>query len=344
MQLSDFYFELPLEQIAQYPVARGESRLLILSADNYQERIFHELGQFLSPGDLMIFNDTRVIPARLFGYKPHGGRVEILIERILAPNLVRAQIRRAKSIHPGMILSLKNGISVIVTARQEQWFELQFSVPRPVTELLELIGHIPLPPYIQRPDNILDQERYQTIYARVPGAIAAPTAGLHFNSELLHQLADSGIASAYITLHVGAGTFQPIKVSDPRKHQLHQEWFEVSPATVRAIHETRARGGRIIAVGTTSLRALESAARSGELLPLSGETNLFILPGYRFRVVDMLVTNFHLPESSLLMLVCAFAGYRRVMDAYRYAITAGYRFFSYGDAMLLTLDPNVRAV
>jgi len=344
MRRSDFYFDLPPSLIAQYPVERGASRLLTLDGASGRtgDRTFSELPELLVAGDLMVFNDTRVIPARLLGHKPSGGRVEVFIERILDRERVLAQVRGGKSLSPGSSLLLERGIEVEVLGRREEWFELRFDDPRPVLEILDEIGHIPLPPYIQRPDESLDQDRYQTVYARSPGAVAAPTAGLHFDEALLNRLTARGVESAYITLHVGAGTFQPVRSEDPSQHRMHNEWVDVPEETFRAVRATRARGGRVVAVGTTSIRALESASRIGHLLPFRGETDIFIYPGYCFRTVDALVTNFHLPESSLLMLVCAFAGQERVMTAYRHAVEAGYRFFSYGDAMFLTADPVAR--
>ncbi len=339
MNRRDFHFELPPHLIAQYPLPRGESRLLVLSGNtgNYQDRSFSALLDLLTPGDLLVFNDTRVIPARLLGHKPTGGRVEVLVERLLDSHRILGQVRASKSPSLGSRLLLEQGVEAEVVGRDGQWFELVFADPRPVTELLEAIGHIPLPPYIHRPDEPTDRHRYQTVYARHPGAVAAPTAGLHFDESFLAQLTQRGIGSAYVTLHVGAGTFQPVRVDALADHRMHREWCEVPEATYQAIQQTHAKGGRVIAVGTTSVRALESASRCGELTPFCGDTDIFIYPGYRFRTVDGLITNFHLPESTLLMLVCAFAGYKSVMAAYHHAVAVGYRFFSYGDAMFLTL-------
>ncbi|CAK0763041.1 tRNA preQ1(34) S-adenosylmethionine ribosyltransferase-isomerase [Gammaproteobacteria bacterium] len=340
MKRSDFHFELPSELIAQYPTERGASRLLVLdgASGRHEDRIFSELSELLVAGDLLVFNDTRVIPARLLGRKRSGGQIEVLVERVLDRTRVLAQVKGGKSLSPGSGIVLEQGVNIEVIGRRNEWFELRFDDPRPVFEILDDIGHIPLPPYIQRPDQSFDRERYQTIYARHPGAVAAPTAGLHFDQTLLNRLAEQGVKSAYVTLHVGAGTFQPIRVDDPCAHRMHHEWVEVSEETFQAVSTTRARGGRIVAVGTTSVRALESAARCGHLLPFRGETNLFIYPGYCFQTVDALVTNFHLPESSLLMLVCAFSGREQVMAAYCHAVEARYRFFSYGDAMFLTAN------
>ncbi|CAK0773209.1 tRNA preQ1(34) S-adenosylmethionine ribosyltransferase-isomerase [Gammaproteobacteria bacterium] len=344
MRRSDFSFDLPPSLIAQYPIERGTSRLLTLDgiSGHSEDRTFSELPELLVAGDLMVFNDTRVIPARLLGHKRSGGRVEVFIERILDRERVLAQVRGGKSLALGSSLLLERGVEIEVLGRRDEWFELRFDDPRPVSEILDDIGHIPLPPYIQRPDESLDQDRYQTVYARSPGAVAAPTAGLHFDETLLNRLTARGVESAYVTLHVGAGTFQPMRVEDPSQHRMHNEWMEIPEETFSAVRAARVRGGRVIAVGTTSVRALESASCTGHLLPFRGETDIFIYPGYCFRTVDALVTNFHLPESTLLMLVCAFAGREHVMTAYRHAVAAGYRFFSYGDAMFLTANPRTR--
>jgi len=291
----------------------------------------------LMPGDLLVFNDTRVIPARLMGNKESGGRVEVLVERITGEHEVLAHVRASKSPGPGSRLLLEGEITVAVKGRVDDLFRLEFPSGQPVLEHLQAHGHVPLPPYIKRADEDADHERYQTIYARVPGAVAAPTAGLHFDAGIMQQLSDREIDTAYVTLHVGAGTFQPVRVEQLADHVMHHEYYEVSEATSRKIAETRRKGGRVVAVGTTVVRSLESAAREGEGLPTAcrGETNLFITPGYDFQCVDALLTNFHLPESTLLMLVSAFAGYQRTMAAYRHAIEAGYRFYSYGDAMFI---------
>jgi S-adenosylmethionine:tRNA ribosyltransferase-isomerase len=346
MRRQDFYYDLPNELIARQPAsARSGSRLLIVpgTGEALQDARFVDLLAHLHPGDLMVFNDTRVIPARVFGHKPTGGKVEILVERVLAADRVLAHLRASKAPQPGAELCLEDGSRVVVTGRHQALFELYFPGERSVLEVLEAIGHMPLPPYIDRPDAADDRERYQTVYGRNPGAVAAPTAGLHFDEHLLAQLEHKGVASAFVTLHVGAGTFQPVRVDDIRQHTMHSEIMEVSAAVCEQVRAARARGGRVIAVGTTSVRCLESAARSGELRPYAGETDIFIYPGYEFRVVDALVTNFHLPESTLLMLVSAFAGYRRTMAAYRHAVSQGYRFFSYGDAMFLERNPDAKA-
>ena len=334
----DFQYPLPPDRIAHQPTdRRGASRLLHLAPDGHcHDRRFSDLVELLQPGDLLVFNDTRVIPARLLGHKVgSGGRVEVLVERLLDEHCVLAHVRASKAPAPGVELLLEGGVRARVEGRREDLFLLAFAGERPVLELLERHGHMPLPPYIDRPDTPLDRERYQTVYARAPGAVAAPTAGLHFDEELLARLQARGIEFGYVTLHVGAGTFQPVRAERIEDHRMHAEQVEVDAAVCARVVATRARGGRVVAVGTTVVRSLESAARDGALRPFRGETDIFITPGYRFRVVDALVTNFHLPESTLLMLVCAFAGYDPVMAAYRHAVEAGYRFFSYGDAMFL---------
>ena len=339
MRRQDFRYELPPELIAQHPPAeRSASRLMVL--DRAGGRVSHrgvrDLPDLLAPGDLLVFNDTRVIPARLLGRKETGGRVEVLVERLRGGREVLAQVRASKSPRPGTRLLLEGGAAARVTGREEDFFVLAFEGDEPVAALLERIGHVPLPPYIARPDAGVDRERYQTVYARRAGAVAAPTAGLHFDEPLLEALRARGLALGWVTLHVGAGTFQPVRVDDIREHRMHREWIEVGEAVCRQVAETRARGGRVVAVGTTSVRCLETAAgEDGVLRPFTGETDIFIYPGYRFRVVDALVTNFHLPESTLLMLVCAFAGTEAVLAAYREAVARRYRFFSYGDAMLV---------
>ena len=289
----------------------------------------------LMPGDLLVFNDTRVIPARLQGVKESGGRVEVLIERITGGHEALAQVRASKSPGPGSRLILEGGLTLEVKGRVDDLFRLEFPPGQPVMEHLQAHGHVPLPPYIKRVDEPADYERYQTIYARVPGAVAAPTAGLHFDADIMQQLDARHIDTAFVTLHVGAGTFQPVRVENLADHVMHYEYYEVSEATSNRIEETRRNGGRVVAVGTTVVRSLESAVKNGVVKASRGETNLFITPGYRFQCIDALLTNFHLPESTLLMLVSAFAGYRRTMSAYRHAIETGYRFYSYGDAMFV---------
>lgn len=339
MQRSDFHFDLPEELIAQRPAAeRRGSRLLVLDgADGtVEDRLFTDLPGLLRPGDLLVFNDTRVIPARLYGRKESGGQVEVLVERITAEREALAHVRASKSPKAGSWLTLEEQVEVEVTGREGALFALRF--PGPVLDILRQVGHMPLPPYIDREAVESDAERYQTVYARKEGAVAAPTAGLHFDEAMLEHLKVMGIESAYVTLHVGAGTFQPVRTDDIREHVMHSETIEVPEEVVEAVARTRARGGRVVAVGTTVVRSLESAARAnpeGELAPFSGETDIFIYPGYAFRVVDAMITNFHLPESTLLMLVSAFAGYEPVMQAYRRAVEERYRFFSYGDAMFV---------
>jgi len=338
MRRSDFDYLLPSELIAQYPPAqRGASRLLHLDRATGQTKDLHfkQLLTLLRAGDLLVFNNTRVIPARLFGQKASGGQVELLVERVIDQHSVLAQIRASKSPKPGTLLFLDEGIEAKVTGRQGPFFCLSFSTQQSVIEILERIGQIPLPPYIERAPEKSDQQRYQTVYATVNGAVAAPTAGLHFSADMLRDLAAAQIQSAFVTLHVGAGTFQPMRVDAIKEHTMHAEWLAVDEQTCRQIDATRQAGGRVIAVGTTSARALESAASCGNILPYRGDTRLFIAPGYTFRVIDGLITNFHLPQSTLLMLVCALGGYVPVMTAYRHAVTLEYRFFSYGDAMIV---------
>jgi len=338
MQRSDFHYDLPGELIASHPCAiRSASRLLCLDTGDasLHDRQFTCLPGLLAPGDLLVLNDTRVIPARLFGSKPTGGRVEVLVERITGPHSALAHLRAGKTPPTGAFLSLEGHIKAQITGRDGDLFLLKFSGASSVQSLLERFGHMPLPPYIKRADEPADRERYQTIYARVPGAVAAPTAGLHFDADIMRRLETRGVERAHVTLHVGAGTFQPVRVDDIDRHVMHHEYCEVGAATCRRIAATRRRGGRVVAVGTTVVRALESASRDGDISPYRGDTNLFITPGYHFRIIDALLTNFHLPESTLLMLVCAFAGYEAAMKAYRHAVGVGYRFFSYGDAMFI---------
>lgn len=339
MQLSDFHYDLPAALIAQHPSARrGDSRLLFLpAAGGAIDKHFSELATLLRAGDLLVLNDTRVLPARLYGVKETGGRVEVLIERLLGEDRALAHVRASKSPKPGSRI-IVGGASLLVEGREEDLFSLK-AEQGTFAELMQAHGHMPLPPYIQRSDSRLDQERYQTVFGDRPGAVAAPTAGLHFDRSMLDRLAAMGVESARVTLHVGAGTFQPVREQELDRHRMHSEWLEVSEATVEAVAQTRARGGRVVAVGTTSVRCLETAAADGQLAPYRGDTRLFIRPGYQFRVTQALLTNFHLPESTLLMLVCAFAGFERTMAAYQHAVEAGYRFFSYGDAMFLERNP-----
>jgi S-adenosylmethionine:tRNA ribosyltransferase-isomerase len=338
MLRSDFKFDLPEELIAQAPLPRRDaSRLLCLTAPNAHpdDCLFTQFIDLLKPDDLLVMNDTRVIPARLYGRKSTGGKVEILLERLIDEHRCLAQIRASKSPKPGSRIDLDMGYQVEVVQRHDDLFELLVIGEPTLIQLLEDCGHVPLPPYIERADDEQDQSRYQTVYARQPGAVAAPTAGLHFNERMLEQLQNKGVNSVKVTLHVGAGTFQPVRVERIEDHKLHEEQIEVSDQVINAVQRTREKGGRVVAVGTTSVRALESAARSGELRPTKEDTDIFIYPGYQFQVVDALLTNFHLSESSLLMLVCAFGGYERVMAAYRHAVSQEYRFFSYGDAMFI---------
>ena len=345
LTLDDFDFTLPPELIAQHPTPeRSASRLLHLAHGAQHDRQFAELPRLVEPGDLLVFNDTKVIRARLLGQKESGGQAEVMIERLVDRSHAVAQIRASKSPKPGSRIVLENAIVLTVTGRtgeQSEFFALELVGDGDLFELVEQYGHLPLPPYITHAAGPDDETRYQTIFARHAGAVAAPTAGLHFDHETLAQLGERGAELAWLTLHVGAGTFQPVRVNDLAEHHMHTERFEIPQATVDAIARTRARGGRVIAVGTTSLRALEAAAQHGELCAGAAETDIFITPGYRFRVVDRLITNFHLPKSTLLMLVSAFAGTDIIRAAYRHAIAEGYRFFSYGDAMLLEkLDEN----
>jgi S-adenosylmethionine:tRNA ribosyltransferase-isomerase len=338
MKRTEFNYHLPTELIAQQPLEqRSASRLLCLDKQSggVSDRQFKDLPSLLDPADLLVFNNTEVIPARLFGKKTSGGRVEILVERLLNKRECLAQVRASKSPKPGGELVLGNGSHLRVLARQDGFFHLQ-STDADLMDLLQGLGHMPLPPYIAREDNDADRRRYQTVFAESPGAVAAPTAGLHFDRALLDELSDRGIESTTVTLHVGAGTFQPVRVDDIEDHQMHAEWLEVSRSACDAIAAAKARGGRVVAVGTTAVRSLETAGQGGSLAPYSGDSSIFIYPPYRFRVVDAMVTNFHLPESTLLMLVSAFAGREKILAAYRHAVEQEYRFFSYGDAMLLT--------
>ncbi|HTR00758.1 MAG TPA: tRNA preQ1(34) S-adenosylmethionine ribosyltransferase-isomerase QueA [Candidatus Acidoferrum sp.] len=342
MRLSDFHYELPPELIAHHPaVERSGSRLLCMDRKTgaLQHHRFVELPVLLDERDLLVFNDTRVIPARLFASKPSGGKVEVLLERVMPDNQVLAQVRGSKSLKAGGELWLQDAdggrVAVAVEGKEGEFLRLQFPHELALMPLLERIGHMPLPPYIKRSDAELDRTRYQTVFATKAGAVAAPTAGLHFDQPLLQAIAAKGIDTATVTLHVGAGTFQPVRVADITEHRMHAEYLEVSEAVCAKVRECRARGGRVVAVGTTTVRSLETASQSGELRPFRGDTRIFIYPGYQFRSVDALVTNFHLPESTLLMLVSAFSSREHILAAYHEAIREKYRFFSYGDAMLL---------
>lgn len=351
MQRSDFYYDLPTELIAQRPLPdRGASRLLCLQGDSGQtaHRSFAELVTLLQPGDLLVFNNTRVIPARLWGRKATGGAVEVLIERVTGDRTALAHIRASKSPKPGTRIHVAKtedaepgADSFRVTGRDEGLYVIE--TDRPVGELMASFGHVPLPPYIERADDIADQERYQTVYAAREGAVAAPTAGLHFDKGLIQALVERGVSTTEVTLHVGAGTFQPVRVDDIAQHRMHAEYLEVGQDTCDAIAATRERGGRVVAVGTTAVRSLETAVAGGTLQPYQGDTRLFIHPGYRFRCIDALITNFHLPESTLLMLVSALAGREAVMAAYEEAVRERYRFFSYGDAMFVTASATALA-
>ena len=333
--LDDFDYPLPPERIAQVPLTeRSASRLLVMQDDELADRRFTELPELLLPGDLLVMNDTRVLHARLFGQKETGGQVEVLVERVTGDDTVLAQVRASKSPKPGGQIRLEDAFDAEVLGREGEFYQLRF--PGDAIELIERHGRLPLPPYIERAAASPDEERYQTVFARERGSVAAPTAGLHFDALLLERLRNNGIGIAHVTLHVGAGTFQPVRVQDLSQHSMHTERYHVPQATTEAIAATKQRGGRVVAVGTTSLRTLESAANEdGSVKVGAGETALFVTPGYKFRVVDVLITNFHLPKSTLLMLVSAFGGLDNIRAAYRHAIDTGYRFFSYGDAMLI---------
>ncbi len=342
LTVADFDYELPAELVAQHPsAARTDARLLLLAGETISDHAFAELPDFLAPGDTLVFNDTKVIKARLAGVRTTGGRVEVLVERVLGPHEALAQIRASNAPVAGTRLRLADALDVEVTGRSEDLFLLRFHNEAGVLPLLERFGSVPLPPYIEHAPDAEDERRYQTVYARVPGAVAAPTAGLHFDAAMLDRLRAKGISIAFLTLHVGAGTFQPVRATRLAEHRMHSEWYEIPRETIDAVEATRQSGRSVVAVGTTSLRALESRALSAALEPGHAETDLFITPGFRFRVVDRLVTNFHLPRSTLLMLVSAFAGVAPIRQAYRHAVAKRYRFFSYGDAMLI--DRNDRS-
>ncbi len=348
MRLTDFSFELPESLIAHYPQAqRSACRLLSLDGPtgDLTHGTFTDLLDKLNPGDLLVFNNTRVIPARLFGCKASGGKIEVLVERMLDDHRVLAHIRASKAPKPGaeLLLGDDESVNATMTARHDALFEVQFNDERPVLDILNSIGHMPLPPYIERPDEASDRELYQTVYSEKPGAVAAPTAGLHFDEPLLARLREKGVEMAFVTLHVGAGTFQPVRVESIEDHVMHSEYAEVPQDVVDAVLAAKARGNKVVAVGTTSVRSLESAAQAATdapIAPFFGDTQIFIYPGYQYQVIDALVTNFHLPESTLIMLVSAFAGYQHTMNAYREAVKAEYRFFSYGDAMYITYNPQ----
>jgi S-adenosylmethionine:tRNA ribosyltransferase-isomerase len=338
MKASDFDYHLPEKLIAQQPLPqRRQSRLLVLDAraQHVSDDEFARLEDYIQEGDLMVFNDTRVFPARLFGRKESGGKVEVLVERILDANTLLAHVRSSKSPKSGARLILEDQIHCEVSAREHDLFVLQQHGKHDWLELLQEHGHIPLPPYIQRADDAQDQERYQTVFASQAGAVAAPTAGLHFDEAMIESLQARGVNTAFLTLHVGAGTFQPLRADDVSEHVMHAEYVHVSESLCAQVEDTHSHGGRVIAVGTTVVRSLEAAAQSGRLQPFQGDTQLFITPGFEFRVVDAMLTNFHLPRSTLLMLVSAFAGRTFMLDAYRHAVEQQYRFFSYGDAMFI---------
>ena len=355
MRVTDFSFELPDELIARYPTAeRTASRLLTLDGNSghLADKHFMDLIDMINPGDLMVFNNTRVIPARLFGQKATGGKLEVLVERILDDKSILAHVRSSKSPKENTIINLDGGYQMQMVARHDALFELKLLSELTILEVLEAVGHMPLPPYIDRPDEDADKERYQTVYNKTPGAVAAPTAGLHFDDGVMTALKAKGVNTAFVTLHVGAGTFQPVRVDDVLKHKMHSEWVNVSQDVVDLIKATKAAGKRVIAVGTTSVRSLESAAQASlkagnnEIAAFTGDTEIFIYPGYEFQVVDAMVTNFHLPESTLIMLVSAFAGFDHVIAAYHHAVEQKYRFFSYGDAMFVTkkaFDTKIQA-
>jgi S-adenosylmethionine:tRNA ribosyltransferase-isomerase len=344
MQTIDFHYELPRELIAQFPAEpRSASRLLVVDAvgGHLDDRRFVDLIELLHPGDLLVLNDTRVIRARLFASKESGGRVEVLIERVLDEHRAVVQLRANKAARAGARLLFDEQVSAAIGERDGEFYTLRFNDTEPLADILQRLGHVPLPPYIERADEPRDRERYQTVYARSSGAVAAPTAGLHFDKPMLARLASVGVQIGFVTLHIGAGTFQPIRTSDIRQHHMHAEHVDVSEQLCLQVAQTRARGGRVVAVGTTVVRALETAAHAGQLAPFVGETRLYVYPGFCFQVVDALLTNFHLPGSSLLVMVCAFAGRQSVLRAYRHAIAQRYRFFSFGDAMWLSRSDEI---
>lgn len=336
MNKQDFYFDLPQELIAQYPLPnRSDSRLLTYNrlTGEYGHHQFREIADFLNPGDLLVMNDSKVIPARLYGHKPTGGKVELLVERITGERTFLAHIKASKSLKPGSTIDLGEGQQIVILEKQDDLFVCKSN--HQVLELLDGLGHIPLPPYITRHDEEFDVERYQTVYAKSAGSVAAPTAGLHFDEGVLRSLESRGVNIAYVTLHVGAGTFRPVRCDNIKEHTMHREYFKITAELCDAVQSTKRAGNRVIAVGTTALRSLESAVLDGELKPGEGDTEIFIYPGYTFKLVDGLITNFHLPESTLLMLVSAFIGHQQAMSLYQEAISKGYRFFSYGDTSLL---------
>ncbi len=336
--LADFHFELPDELIARYPTEnRTDSRLLCLDGTSraIEHRHFYQLVEQLNPNDLLVFNNTRVIPARIFGQKVTGGKIEVLIERIDSETQALAHVRSNRTPKLNTEITLDNGVKLLIKARKESLFELELQNTDWQSVMAE-VGHMPLPPYIDREDELEDKERYQTVYSKIDGAVAAPTAGLHFDDDLLVKIRAKGVDTTFVTLHVGAGTFSPIRVDDITKHKMHSEWFELSQEVCDKVNQTRKKGGRVIAVGTTSVRCLESASKGGQIEPTQGETDIFIYPGYQFQSVDALITNFHLPESTLMMLVSAFSSKDTILKAYNEAVYQKYRFFSYGDSMFIT--------
>ena len=338
MKLSDFDYDLPRQLIAQDALPdRAASRLLVLDEDGQcLDQHFRDVLALIQPEDLLVFNNTKVLPARLFGQKSTGGQIEVLVERLLDERRLLAHIRSSKSPKQGARLTLEGAFEAEVLGRQGALFELMFDDEKTAIQLLEAHGHMPLPPYIERADTAADHARYQTVFAQRPGAVAAPTAGLHFDDALLEALKNKGVATAEVTLHIGAGTFQPVRTEDLSEHIMHSEWIDVPESVCQAVEDCRKRGGKVVAVGTTTVRSLESAAKDGVLKPFQGDTDIFITPGYEFQVIDRLITNFHLPKSTLLMLISAFSGYEAVKKAYQHAVTQKYRFFSYGDAMYLS--------
>jgi len=339
MRRDEFAYDLPPELIAQFPTEhRGDSRLLCLDGltGMLEDTQFATLPGLIRPGDLLVFNDTRVIPARLYGEKETGGKVEIMVERVLDDQHILAQLRASKTPKLESLIRLEKGITLKLKSRQDDMFVLVFDNGYKADQVLQMIGHMPLPSYIQRPDQVVDTERYQTIFACQPGAVAAPTAGLHFTDEMFELFEKKDIEITYVTLHVGAGTFQPVRAEQIEDHKMHREYLEVTEEVCEKVTKAKKNGGRIIAVGTTSVRCLETAASTGAIQPYSGETDIFIYPGFKFQLVDVLITNFHLPESTLLMLVCAFVGKEQLLAAYQHAISEKYRFYSYGDAMYIT--------
>jgi len=338
MKLSEFDFALPPHLIAKYPSpVRSESRLMVLRGGegSLKHEKFSGLLQYIEEGDLLVFNNSKVIPARLFGEKSSGGHIEVLVERLLGERHCLAHVRASKPLKPGQQIILEKALCFEVVGRNNIFYELRLLHEEPLLPLLEQYGRIPLPPYLNREEEETDKERYQTVYAHPPGSVAAPTAGLHFDIPLLEALKAKGVSFAFLTLHVGAGTFQPVRAEEITQHEMHPEWLTVPEAVINAVEDTRRRGKKVIAVGTTSVRSLETAASSGILKPFSGDSRLFIYPGYSFKVVDAILTNFHLPKSSLMMLISAFAGLEEIRKAYEEAIASQYRFFSYGDAMLI---------